>query len=163
MDFHKGITPVIAIVFLMAITIGAVGMFYEQLSGVMDAADPTKELKKQQRSQQSSYSIIGVRKNPSTDEIEVTIKNTGDSKFDLSKWATVKIGVNDQKPQALATLGGTPDECYNSLGTLAPGDTANCPTGVPWPSANGGREKFQLLLKGVNKDTYLCTAGDQYC
>lgn len=151
-NYRKGITPVIAIVLLLLITVGAVGIVYTQFQGIVEGNDAEQELQQQQRIQQSSYSIVAVTATGSPGNYEVTIKNTGDDTLDLSTLGTLKIGKDGNSPQAVSAQGGS---C--SMTSLSPGSTVSCDSGISWGTANDGQSTvIELQVGDTVKDSFSC-------
>jgi flagellin-like protein len=156
---RKGITPVIAIVLLLLITVGAVGVVYTQFQSLTSGNEAEKELEKTQKIQQSSYSIIGTYVGGAN--YKVTLKNTGDTTLDLTQSSTLMIGKNGGEPVAVSLQG---NEC--SFGSLAPGQDATCNTGVPVGGFDDGASTtIQLKVGEAIKTSYSCTekSGQNYC
>lgn len=165
---RKGITPVIAIVLLLLITVGAVTVVYDQFQSLTEDSDASQQLEDQQQIQQASYSIIGVSSSdsgtPTNGEMQVTVKNTGDENLDLTTLGTLLIGRDGQSPQATSAQGGI--NCGAEFGQLERGETATCNTGVDWPTPDDGQSTdIRLRIGEVVKASYTCTAesGSQYC
>jgi flagellin-like protein len=53
---RKGITPVIAIVLLLMVTVGAVGVVYTQFQSLV--GDPTEQIDSQRRNQNTDITIV---------------------------------------------------------------------------------------------------------
>lgn len=158
---RKGITPVIAIVLLLLITVGAVTVVYSQFESLTSDNDATQKLEEQQQLQQSSYTIVGIADN--SGQMDVTVKNTGKVTIDLTNQGTLLIGKDGSEPVATSVLGGT--SCGATFGQLKPGETSTCSTGVDWPTPNDGKSTTVRLMVGeVVKATHTCTAdGSGYC
>ena len=154
---RKGITPVIAIVLLLLITVGAVGVVYTQFQSLTGGEQAQDELNSQQKLQNADYAIQGVQKvGTSPSEYQVYIKNTGDSTYNLSSSSTLYVGENGDSPVALNVAGGS---CDWSTGTLAPGDTANCNTGITWEDSyqnDGQSTEFELRIQDTRMASYQC-------
>lgn len=153
----KGITPVIAIVLLLLITVGAVGVVYTQFNSLISGNNAQDQANQLQKAQAASYSITAMNKTGSG-TYGVVLKNTGNVVYNLSAESTLKIGVNGGSPVAVTARGG--NDCGSSFGALKPGNSAFCDTGVSWDSAyenDGKSTSVQLMIKSNTKTTYTCT------
>lgn len=164
---RKGITPVIAIVLLLLITVGAVTVVYSQFQSLTEGNEAEQQLEDQQAVQRASYDIIGVKStdpnNPGDGTIEITVKNTGDEVLDLNTRATISIGKDGETPQAISVL-NSDAECQ--LGTIQSGSSQSCDTGISWPTPDDGQSTtIRLSIGEVVKDSYTCTAesGSRFC
>lgn len=167
MSKKKGITPVIAIVLLLLITVGAVGVVYDQFQSIQSENDPQSELNDQQKIQQASYDIVGAKQ--SGNNYVVIIKNTGDEVFDLANEATVTMGRDGGTNVALSAYENS-DGCnwQNGDTDVQSGETVECHTGVEWQSDSnddGQPTTFQLQIGSVTKATYNCkeSSTDEFC
>lgn len=164
-NHRKGITPVIAIVLLLLITVGAVGVVYTQFQGLVEGNDAEQELNDQQRIQQSSYSITAITSYTSggTDYYRARIRNTGDETINLTEKGTVSVGVDGASPQAIGAISSGTVDC--DLGALSAGEADNCDTGVEWGAANdGATTTIELQVGDAVKDRRSCQEnGDGAC
>lgn len=162
----KGITPVIAIVLLLLITVGAVGVVYTQFQNVVGEQDAAAQAQQQQKIQQASYSIVGVDlQDATTDPVSdygVTVRNTGDVTLNLTQQSTILVGVDGQEPVAASVQGGS---C--SLGAISPGSTGSCTLGISTTGSRGDGQAttIQLQVGNALKASYTCTepTNGQYC
>ncbi len=170
MGIRKGITPVVAIVLLIVVTIGAVGVVYEQFQGLV--GDPTQLLQEQERLRNADYTFTSVHSSDASDPgsgtIMVTIKNTDDSLWNLSQHSTLKMGVDGSKPVAIRALQGTSydtsissTDCYDpgnigNKGILERGESFTCDTGVKFPQTSWDTTRIKYYLKGINKASQSC-------
>jgi len=158
---RKGITPVIAIVLLLLITVGAVGVVYTQFQGLVEGNDAEEQLNQQQRIQQSSYSITAVTQTTGSssgnDIYRVRIRNTGDETLDLSSLGTVLVGEDGNSPQSIQAVAQNSGDIDCDLGSLSPGNGVNCDTGVQWGNANDGQPtSVEFQVGETVKDTATC-------
>lgn len=162
---RKGITPVIAIVLLLLITVGAVAVVYDQFSGLVEGSNAQEEQQQNQRIQQSSYSITGVTQysNSGSDYYRVRLRNTGDETLDLDQLGTLRIGVDGASPQAVALIREDGSGAC-SFGTLAPGAGANCDTGVSWGGEDDGQgTSIEFMIQGATKASETCYESNDAC
>ncbi|WEL19832.1 archaellin/type IV pilin N-terminal domain-containing protein [Candidatus Nanohalococcus occultus] len=160
----KGITPVIAIVLLLLITVGAVGVVYTQFNELVQGNNAQERAGQLQDVQNAEYSIIGVNKTGS-DTYGISLKNTGDVTLDLENRSTLQVGVNGDAPVASEVRG---NQCGDEFGRLTPGSTEFCDTGVSWNSGyedDGIDTVFQLQVGQTVKAEYTCTetGTSDYC
>ena len=153
----KGNTPVIAIVLLLLVTVGAVGVVYTQFQNIVD-----------QGSTQADYldevntKITVVRRATSTnpDTMQVVVENTGDTEYNLSKIAELRYSIPGE--QVDVPVGGSihgyshnssDQDCFtkDSMQSLSPGDLAVCNTGVQMPSPGGDEITIQLTQVGASE------------
>lgn len=164
-NYRKGITPVIAIVLLLLITVGAVGIVYTQFQGIVEDSGAEEEFNQDQRIRQSSYSITAVTPYTSggNDYYRARIRNTGDETINLTTRGTVKIGTDGASPQSIQAIASGTISC--DLGSLSPGNGANCDTGVEWGNANDGQgTTIEFQVSDTVKDTSTCFEnGDGAC
>ncbi len=173
---RKGITPVIAIVLLLLITVGAVGVVYTQFQSL--TGDPTEELDQQERLRSADYTITAVRSTdtgtPSNGQIQITIKNTGDALWNLSDSMEVQVGPDGNSPSVVTAYAGTSYE-YSSIssdftckdpstignkGILEIGQSYTCDTGISFPETSWDTTKIELILGGVTQATASCKVRD---
>lgn len=161
----KGITPVIAIVLLLLITVGAVMVVYEQFNNIADNSNTNDKLDRINRLQNANLEIIGAEKytanidGTAQDAIMVKIRNNGDQGFNLSA-VDVLVGLNGGQPKSIDNIG---DGC--SMGYVDAGSIATCETGVAWDNPNDGKStELVVEVDDVQKSSYSCTAdGTNYC
>lgn len=159
----KGITPVIAIVLLLLITVGAVGVVFTQFNSLVSGNDAQQQANQLQKAQAASYTITAV--NNSGGSYGVLLKNTGDVTYNLSEESTLMIGVNGGSPVAVTARGG--DDCGKEFGAIEPGSDAFCNTSITWESSyenDGASTTVQLMINQNTKATYTCTeTTDTFC
>jgi flagellin-like protein len=131
----KGITPVIAIVLLLMITISMVGFAFIWFSRMMETTtNQTTASTQQQMSQMSK--TIRIDNAPAGGSIDV--RNTGSSSIAVSE---LSVYINNAAPTC--NWGGTT--------TLAPGATASC---TPNPACTAG-QSVKVVAPG-NTDIVTC-------
>lgn len=159
----KGITPVIAIVLLLLITVGAVGVVFTQFNSLVSGNDAQQQANQLQKAQAASYSITAV--NNTGGYYGVVLKNTGDVIYNLSAQSTLMMGVNGGSPVAVTARGG--NDCGDDFGALQPGDDAFCNTSISWDPSyenDGQSTTVQLMINENTKATYTCTeTTDSFC
>ena len=152
---RKGITPVIAIVLLLMVTVGAVGVVYTQFNSLV--GNPSEELEEQQRNQDTNIRITQMHTNatlsdnlPSTYDaanygtINLTISNTGSISRNTTSFSLVATG---------AEAGSVADgDCFlpSNSEILDPGETYECDTGVVYPDVTDNVQ-IEVLLQGSSR------------
>lgn len=159
---RKGITPVIAIVLLLLITVGAVGVVYTQFQSLV--GNPSEELDKQQKVQNTELTFSSVYKDSSTyssDTVNITLRNTGEVTLNMTEQFEISFSPDDSDgylgfnayPDSVS--GATEPLCFN-LGAkngdelVGPGESYTCNTGVEWPGATNSVE-FKVSFKSASK------------
>lgn len=172
---RKGITPVIAIVLLLLITVGAVGVVYTQFQSL--TGDPTQELESQERLRAADYTITSVRStntgSPSTGSIQLTIKNTGDALWNLSSAMELQVGPNGNAPSVISSYSGLTEYDVNIAGynckdpstigndgILEQGQSYTCDTGIRFPRTSWDTTQIEIILQGVTQATETCKVRD---
>lgn len=170
MKVSKGITPVIAIVLLLLITVGAVGVVYAQFENIV--GDPTQDIEDQERLRNADYSIVSIRKDESGDDsMKISIRNDAEYEWNLSKQATIMVGPDGNPANSLNSLQGTQwdldiagTNCYDpsnigsdSDGVLKQSESYTCDTGVEWPQPTDGGTTIEIRLKDQTKDSSMCS------
>lgn len=157
---RKGITPVIAIVLLLLITVGAVGVVYTQFQSLV--GNPGEQVNNQQQIRNTEMTFDSLYKAPTggNDYINITFVNTGSQTWNTSQFrmSYVPEGTGSAvSGQALATTPFTYDEtedaCFNqdsSPQVVNPGEDYTCNTGVQWPGATNSIG-IQVSMSGADK------------
>ncbi len=143
---RKGITPVIAIVLLLLITVGAVGVVYSQFQNL--TGDPSEQLAQQQRVQNTELTFSSVYKDTSDDDsINISLRNTGSVTLNMTEQFEISfVPENSDSGVSYQVLPGSykasgNQECFTSSVTngnremVEPGGTYICDTGVAFPAA----------------------------
>lgn len=156
---RKGITPVIAIVLLLLITVGAVGVVYTQFQDLVGNNEAEDELRENTQIQQSSYSIIAVTQSGSS--YEITLKNTGSENINLTEKGVVLVGKDGAQTRAVESYsGGTACD----FGVLSEGETDTCNTGVSWGTEDDGQgTTIELQVGEVVKASSTCYESGGAC
>jgi len=128
----KGITPVIAIVLLLLITVGAVGVVYTQFQGLVGGNEAKQDLQQRRQLMDVSLDTVGVT-NSSSDSMNLYIKNVGDQPVNSSD-LTLRIGYDGAKP--------VPPSVFNSQNP----SLAKSP--VSYKLSQGGTEKVVQPYEG---------------
>lgn len=137
---RKGITPVIAIVLLLVVTVSAVGVVWTQFENIVD-----------QGSTQASYlesvdvKVTVVQRNSSTspDQMAVVFENTGPDEYNLTDISRLEYQMPGES--SIRAIPGSDvfgefdynsadKTCFSALENFAPGDIESCNTGVEMPS-----------------------------
>ncbi|MFP4038191.1 MAG: hypothetical protein ACLFTA_00205 [Candidatus Nanohaloarchaea archaeon] len=137
LDTRKGITPVIAIVLLLLVTVGAVGVVYTQFQGLVQEPD-TGFLEEVDINFQTV-----MRNGSSPGSMEIRIQNEGEEEYNLTEVARMEYSVpgeerleRDTAITAFDQLSDTgTHECFTAdapsdIQEFGPGTTATCDTGV---------------------------------
>lgn len=154
---RKGITPVIAIVLLLMVTVGAVGVVYTQFNSLV--GNPSEELEDQQRNQDTDIRISQMQTNASLSDdinsldhnkenygaVEMTISNTGSVSRNVSSFSLTATGTDDDPATDGECFGQDPNPTI-----LDPGDTYECDTGVTYPEVTTD-VSFEVLLQGSSR------------
>ena len=158
---RKGITPVIAIVLLLLITVGAVGVVYTQFQSLV--GNPGEQVNQQQqvRNTEMSFDSLYKASSGANNYINVTFVNTGSETWNTSdfRMSYVPEGTGSAvSGQALATTPFTydsaEDNCFNddtSSQIVDPGSDYTCNTGVQWPGATTAIG-IQVSMSGADKN-----------
>ena len=162
---RKGITPVIAIVLLLLITVGAVGVVYTQFQGLVEGGNGGEDLN---RIQAADYSIVAATDQGSSDNtVLLRIRNTGDAVYNLSESASLEVSQGgsyvdiDSAPGAWT--GGDDDlDCLDQSnvpnnGRLQTGDDYECDSTISFPSPGDTPWEFRLSVDGTVMDTRSCS------
>ncbi|MFB6242172.1 MAG: archaellin/type IV pilin N-terminal domain-containing protein [Candidatus Nanosalina sp.] len=169
----KGITPVIAIVLLLMVTVGAVGVVYTQFQSLV--GNPGEEVNKQQRNQQTSLRIVRVESNVTNlktngnynitnyGQTNLTIQNTGSVTRNSSVFLLTSPSGHD-----IGKFANTSELCFNPNGSefIDPREVYECKTGILWPRVQE-EMILQVELQGSSKNWRIqCrprTTGDRIC
>jgi len=155
MRLRKGITPVIAIVLLLLITVGAVGVVYTQFQNIVGEDGPDTSFL-----DEVEVNLQGVTRNSSSlstigyDTMVISLENNGDREYNMENVTRLEysiagenrirvIGdgaddtlfggefnvtdVSDQTEYCLGEMDGAEADAFG------PGDIAQCNTGVEMP------------------------------
>lgn len=165
MKSRKGITPVIAIVLLLMVTVGAVGVVYTQFQSIV--GDPGAATESQQQVRQTEMSFSSVY-NDGSDNLMVEVRNTGEVSWNTSDFTmqfvpggdgtAVGIDVASGASGFTATSGDM--TCFSadsSSQIVEPSGTYTCDTGFEFPSATTTLG-IQVEMNGADKNwDYSCT------
>ena len=141
----KGITPVIAVVLLLLITVGAVASawgLYQQITGDTSQLD---QLDKQRQAQATELKFSSVYEN-NNGGVNVSLRNTGERTVNMSEeleMSYIPEGSDSDVSYDVyvsSTGNGNGDpECFQNLfgdgESVEPGNTYTCDTGVDFPNA----------------------------
>lgn len=157
---RKGITPVIAVVLLLLITVGAVASAYGLYQSIISDQSQIDQLNAQQRASQTDLSFRTVTQS-SSDGMEIYIQNTGSRAINLSD--ELEMGYSPEGEDGYFPLvaldsqykTGSAD-CMPSE-TLSVGNTTSCVTGVEFPDATDSIT-IRINYKGADNTewTYEC-------
>jgi flagellin-like protein len=157
---RKGITPVIAIVLLLMVTVGAVGVVYTQFQSLV--GDPTEQIDSQQRNQNTDMNIVrGKASNESNpraanSSLILELQNTGSVTRN-----TTSFRVTTDDSSLVPGQGGQLDIQADNSSNLSsradnstlldPDETMDFYTGIPFPGPTDG-VLVTLNLKGSDKE-----------
>jgi flagellin-like protein len=142
MKTRKGITPVIAIVLLLMITVGVVGLVYTQVQNIM--GNPGDELDQQQRVRDTDMSFSSVYDEGGS--VQVTVRNTGDVTWNTSAFEMQFVPGGEGSAVSYSAATGSSTQfsssgsasCFvddDSTEVVDPDETYTCNTGISFPSA----------------------------
>lgn len=177
MEAKKGITPVIAIVLLLLITVAAVGVVYSQFQSLTDT-NPKEQISRQQRIQNTELTFASVYNNDTdtnsdADSVNITVRNTGQYSVNLTEQFDISfVPSGSDSGLAFSIYPGTVQAeswCFktqNGNEVLEPGDSYTCKTGVAWPAATES-VGIEVSFKNADKSwTHTCaptTSGSLTC
>lgn len=161
---RKGITPVIAIVLLLLITVGAVGVVYTQFQSLV--GNPDEQLSQQQQVRNTEMTFSSVYSDSS--ELAITVRNTGSVTWNTSQFALGFVPQGSSSPVIESVLESSvssfshanSNECFSAdTGTqiVEPDGTYTCTTGISFP---GATKQIGLVvsMNGADKDwSYTCS------
>jgi FlaG/FlaF family flagellin (archaellin) len=167
LDTSKGITPVIAIVLLLLVTVGAVGVVYTQFQSLVGDGPDTSFLDAQ--SINLDFRTLTRDTSGGTDRIELNLINNDDQDFTFNQsenaaGTAVELqysSAGEQKvdPDIYGDLSydGSAYNCNTTVSTISPGDEPTCNTGMEMPSS-GNSVTVHLVLSSSGDDiaTYTC-------
>lgn len=156
---RKGITPVIAVVLLLLITVGAVASawgLYQQITSDTGAVD---DLNQRQKAQNTEIRIESVY-NSGDDYVNVSLRNNGGEAVNLTRDVELLVAPTEDSNYLSAQLlegnydMGSPanSACFGGTGEVltTSGNSRNlqCNTSVEFPSA-GENLRFRLSYRNV--------------
>ncbi|WEL23237.1 archaellin/type IV pilin N-terminal domain-containing protein [Candidatus Nanohalovita haloferacivicina] len=166
---RKGITPVIAIVLLLLITVGAVGVVYTQFQSLL--GNPGEQVDQQQQVRQTEIRFDSAYKAQDASGeyyVNLTVTNVGAVAWNTSDFTLSYVpegtgsAVSGQALQATKfSYNETSDNCFsedNSSQLVDPENGYTCNTGVKWPSATT-TIGFSISMNSASKSwgVYTCT------
>lgn len=165
MKSRKGITPVIAIVLLLMVTVGAVGVVYTQFQSIV--GDPGAATDDQQQVRQTEMSFSSVY-NDGSDNLMVEVRNTGDVSWNTSDFTMQFIPGGDGTAVSLDVATGADGfsgaqgdmTCFSAASSsqvVEPSESYECDTGFDFPGATTTLG-IQVAMNGASKNwEYSCT------
>jgi len=160
---RKGITPVIAIVLLLMMTVAAAGMAYVWIMGLQeDIQEQSNEgVEKQQRDTAAAISIVSAWNDTTSTMIAFTIKNTGTYTFSADEIAQFTYYFNGVYNDGTAF--GTP-----CVGLGEPGSVCQVVSDEGFPATPGraGQVNIKVDPPFGSTSPYSCatkTASDNSC
>lgn len=171
---RKGITPVIAIVLLLMVTVGAVGVVYTQFNTLV--GNPTEEIEEQQLAQDTEIRIAQMYTDESLSsdihQLDHTADNYGTVQMMVQNTGSVTRNASAfvLTTQGEMASGYTTNECFGNdpdgIPLLDPGDTYTCDTGLIYPEVTEDVSVEVLLTDSSKTWTSTCrhvTTGDENC
>lgn len=142
---RKGITPVIAIVLLLLITVGAVGVVWTQFQNL--TGDPSDDFSQQQQVRNTELSYSSVFNNdtgqtaPSGDSINITLRNTGEVTLNVTEDLEIAFVPEDSDSGLAFDVYPAPvqaeSDCFKTQPDeneqIEPSESYTCKTGIAWP------------------------------
>ncbi len=160
---RKGITPVIAIVLLLMVTVGAVGVVYTQFQSLV--GNPAQVVGDQQEIRNTELGYSSVYRD-SSDNLKVYVKNTGSVAWNISDFKMQFVpkarGTAVNWVVASQELSGTQSDfnCFNeadSYQVVQPGETYKCDTGFEFPRSTQS-VGIQIEMRGADRSWgYTCS------
>lgn len=155
LEERKGITPVIAIVLLLMVTVGAVGVVYSNFNSLTQ--NPSEDVEDMERNQDTEIRISQLETNVSN----LPEDSSGD--HNKSAYGTIRMTVQNTGSVArnttsfLLSVSGTSEsvtsgDCFtpNDARILDPGGTYTCDTGITYPKVTN-EVSFEVLLSDSSK------------
>jgi len=165
---RKGITPVIAVVLLLLITVAAVASAWGLYQNIISDQSQVDQLNSRQQAQQTDINIESAYEESGSNTISLTLRNVGDRTIDLTNETSMLYQPGDeQEPLQRGTLfniypewdSGNADECLQGpqADQFDPGDERTCDTGVNFPNAT---QQMRVIVDYRQIDSesysYLC-------
>lgn len=181
-ETQKGITPVIAIVLLLLVTVGAVGVVYTQFQDLvgdgpdasfLDAENVALDFRTLTRDGDTTPDTIELNMINNDDE-DFTFNQSEDAAGTAVELQYSSEGEGRLDPDIFGDLDydegefNCDDEAENDVGEVfGPGDRISCNTGMEMPSS-GDSVEIHLILSGPDDeiDSYTCapsTSGSNTC
>jgi flagellin-like protein len=153
----KGITPVIAVVLLLLVTIGAVGVVYTQFQDIAGGVNTNPDYLD---TIDAKIGIITSEENDSEGNgiannktMQVSFENTGGSAYNLSSVARLEYRVDGEQPIEPGSLednevhgfdyNSSIEDCLEAASPLGVDTTTSCNTGVQFPEVS---DEITVLL-----------------
>jgi flagellin-like protein len=145
---RKGITPVIAIVLLLMVTVGAVGVVYTQFNSLV--GNPEEQFEEQQQDQNTQISITNIESNESFSD--ATPPDSATMNLTITNSGTVARNTTDFLLTVQGTSAEVDGECFTAADSeiLATGSQYTCNTGVPFPGVTEDTT-LEVRLTGTSK------------
>ena len=171
---QKGITPVIAIVLLLLVTVGAVGVVYTQFQSLVGDGPDTDFLNAQEIDVGFQTTTRNESWSPNT--VQISLENSGETEYNMTDEMRLEYSVpGEERVQPSVVTAGFDavdyDESVNTCfdrsdltnvsqnwETFGPGDEVSCNTGVTMPSPDDEVE-IHLVLSGSGDEvtSYTCS------
>lgn len=152
---RKGITPVIAIVLLLMMTVAAAGMAYVWIMSLQEgiAADTDADIARLQDQKNTRLEIVSVY-NTSAGEMNFIIKNAGTRVFTPTEAGNIMIYIDGQ----MKTLPVACSTAISSQGTTCTYNTA----GTQYPTVPGRNGAVEIKVEPPfgTGDVYVCSIPD---
>lgn len=160
---RKGITPVIAVVLLLLLTVGAVASawgLYQQITSNTDQVDQLNARQAASNTEISVQTVYRWERSSGNDKINVTLRNNGGEAVNLTRDVRLLVDASNNgeylPPDLLDSSTETAiqnTKCFGGTGevltTGGDGQTLSCSTGVDFPGA-GDTINFRLSYQNVD-------------
>ena len=155
---RKGITPVIAIVLLLMMTVAAAGMAYVWIMSIQGdiAQDTAEDLADIQDEKNTRLEIVTVR-NDSNGKIELTFKNAGSYVFSASNAEQIKLYIDGVSIDLLSSTCGTD---IKGRGTTCTLDGAITEANYPSVVGSDGAVEIRIEPPFGSGDIHICSIPD---
>ncbi|MFT4892888.1 MAG: flagellin-like protein [Candidatus Nanohaloarchaea archaeon] len=173
---RKGITPVIAVVLLLLITVGAVASAYGLYQSIISDQSQIDQLNAQQRASQTDFAYSSVVENSTSGSTQIYLQNTGSRAVNLSSEVELLLSPDGEQgyvshlviENQYSEWDAGDNNCFESgAGLLETGNTYSCDTGASFPNAT---QELGIQVNYRNADnvdwTYRCrpeTSGTSTC
>jgi flagellin-like protein len=146
---RKGITPVIAIVLLLMVTVGAVGVVYTQFQSLVQ--DPTSRIDEQQRNANTDITIVRGKStntnDPDAGSLVLEVENTGSVTRNTTSF---RVTTDDASLSPGQVSGSTVSSNPGNSTLMDPDQVYDFYTGIPFPGPTDG-VVVTLGLEGSQK------------
>lgn len=155
---RKGITPVIAIVLLLMMTVAAAGMAYVWIMSLQEgiAADTDADIARLQDQKNTRLEIVSVYNDTATGDLNFIFKNSGSRVFTPAEAGNIKIYIDGQ----MKSLPAACSTSITSQGTTCTYAPAVGPTAYPTEPGRNGAVEIKVEPPLGTGDVYVCSIPD---